>query len=120
VINYYIVSFEQQREASYSMHQTGSGSNVAAWVNNDSMLENQYYNPSGFSMGQGSSSHQNMHAAGSSMQAASRSSSRNEISFSNGSDIDDSEWIEQVEPGIFVTVRQLPDGNNELKRIKFR
>ena len=118
ISNYYIVSFEQQREASLSMHQTGSGSNVAAWVNNDTMLENQYFNPSGFTMGEGSSSNQNMHAAGSSMQAL-RSSSMNEISFSNSSD-PDSEWIEQVEPGIFVTVRQYPDGNNELRRIKFR
>lgn len=104
-------SEDEQREASYSMHETGSGSNVAAWENNDQMVGNQYFNPSGFTMGEGSSSNQNMHAA-------LRSSSMNEISFSNSSD-PDSEWIEQVEPGIFVTVRQYPDGNNELRRIKF-
>lgn len=118
-ISSHIIIFEQQRDSSDPRHhQTVRDSPVAAWLNNDSMLRNQNYSPSGFTMSQESSSNQIMHAAGPSMEA-SRASSKDELFFSNAVGIE-SEWIEQVEPGVFVTIRRLPDGNKELRRVRFR
>ncbi|KAM3289383.1 protein BREVIS RADIX isoform X1 [Capsicum chacoense] len=47
-------------------------------------------------------------------------SSRDEasLSVSNASDIE-SEWIEQDEPGVCITIRQLVDGTRELRRVRF-
>lgn len=48
-------------------------------------------------------------------------SSRDEpsLSISNASDIE-SEWIEEDEPGVYITIRQLVDGTRELRRVRFR
>ncbi|KAL7136823.1 hypothetical protein ABFS83_10G055700 [Erythranthe nasuta] len=51
----------------------------------------------------------------SSMDASDRSG---EISISNASDLE-SEWVEQDEPGVYITVRALPDGRRELRRVRF-
>nr|GMC54098.1 protein BREVIS RADIX-like [Ipomoea batatas] len=40
------------------------------------------------------------------------------ISISNASDME-SEWVEQDEPGVFITIRQLADGTRELRRVRF-
>ncbi|KAK6947321.1 Transcription factor BREVIS RADIX, N-terminal domain [Dillenia turbinata] len=47
-------------------------------------------------------------------------SSRDEasVSISNASDLE-SEWVEQDEPGVYITIRQLADGTRELRRVKF-
>ncbi|WCJ20614.1 Protein BREVIS RADIX [Euphorbia peplus] len=48
-------------------------------------------------------------------------SSRDEppsISVSNASDME-SEWVEQDEPGVYITIRQLSDGTRELRRVRF-
>ncbi|KAL2534327.1 Protein Brevis radix-like 3 [Abeliophyllum distichum] len=61
----------------------------------------------------------------SSMDASMRttSSSRDadrsgEISISNASDLE-SEWVEQDEPGVYITIRALADGKRELRRVRF-
>ncbi|XP_073119008.1 protein BREVIS RADIX-like isoform X2 [Henckelia pumila] len=57
----------------------------------------------------------------SSMEASrTTTSSRDEasVSISNASDID-SEWIEEDEPGVYITIRQLVDGTRELRRVRF-
>ncbi|KAJ0764821.1 putative brevis radix (BRX) domain, transcription factor BREVIS RADIX domain-containing protein [Helianthus annuus] len=57
----------------------------------------------------------------SSMEASrTTTSSRDEasISVSNASDID-SEWIEEDEPGVYISIRQLLDGTRELRRVRF-
>ncbi|XP_071730493.1 protein BREVIS RADIX-like [Rutidosis leptorrhynchoides] len=48
------------------------------------------------------------------------SSSRDDasISVSNASDVE-SEWVEQDEPGVYITIRQLTDGTRELRRVRF-
>ncbi|MQM04317.1 hypothetical protein Taro_037121 [Colocasia esculenta] len=48
-------------------------------------------------------------------------SSRDEasVSVSNGSDQETTEWVEQDEPGVYITIRQLPDGTRELRRVRF-
>ncbi|KAL6530843.1 hypothetical protein OROGR_014703 [Orobanche gracilis] len=47
-------------------------------------------------------------------------SSRDEasVSVSNASDME-SEWIQEDEPGVYITIRQLMDGTRELRRVRF-
>ncbi|KDP35419.1 hypothetical protein JCGZ_10802 [Jatropha curcas] len=47
-------------------------------------------------------------------------SSRDEpsISVSNASELE-TEWVEQDEPGVYITIRQLADGTRELRRVRF-
>lgn len=42
-----------------------------------------------------------------------------ELSVSNASDLE-TEWVEQDEPGVYITIRALPGGNRELRRVRFR
>lgn len=42
-----------------------------------------------------------------------------EISSNNGSYLE-SEWVEHDEPGVYLTIRALPDGRKELRRVRFR
>lgn len=42
-----------------------------------------------------------------------------ELSISNASDME-TEWVEQDEPGVYITVRALPGGTRELRRVRFR
>ena len=42
-----------------------------------------------------------------------------ELSISNASDLE-SEWVEQDEPGVYITIRVLPGGKRELRRVRFR
>lgn len=41
-----------------------------------------------------------------------------EVSVSNASD-NESEWVEQDEDGVYITIRALPDGTRELRRVRF-
>lgn len=54
--------------------------------------------------------------------ASARSSSTDhsgDLSISNASDLE-TEWVEQDEPGVYITIRALPGGNRELRRVRFR
>lgn len=42
-----------------------------------------------------------------------------DFSVSNASDLE-TEWIEQDESGVYITIRSLPGGSRELRRIRFR
>lgn len=42
-----------------------------------------------------------------------------ELSISNASDME-AEWVEQDEPGVYITIRALPGGTRELRRVRFR
>ncbi|CAI0627883.1 unnamed protein product [Linum tenue] len=53
----------------------------------------------------------------SSMDASMRRSSS--LSISNASDMMDNEWVEQDEPGVYITIRALPGGKRELRRVRF-
>lgn len=63
----------------------------------------------------------------SSMDASIRTSSSREadrsgelsVSISNASD-PETEWVEQDEPGVYITIRALPGGTRELRRVRFR
>ncbi|RDX81898.1 Protein Brevis radix-like 4, partial [Mucuna pruriens] len=41
-----------------------------------------------------------------------------DISISNASDLD-TEWVEEDEPGVYITIRALPGGKRELRRVRF-
>lgn len=41
-----------------------------------------------------------------------------DISISNASDLE-TEWVEQDEPGVYITIRALADGRRELRRVRF-
>lgn len=61
----------------------------------------------------------------SSMDASIRSSSSRDadrsedLSISNASD-PDAEWVEEDEPGVYITLKALPSGKRELRRVRFR
>lgn len=63
----------------------------------------------------------------SSMDASMRTSSSREadrsgelsVSISNASELE-AEWVEQDEPGVYITIRALPGGTRELRRVRFR
>lgn len=42
-----------------------------------------------------------------------------EFSVSNASDME-TEWVEEDEPGVYITIRALPGGIRELRRVRFR
>jgi hypothetical protein len=57
---------------------------------------------------------------GSARTSSSREADRSgELSVSNASDME-SEWVEQDEPGVYITIRALPSGTRELRRVRFR
>lgn len=133
-------SEDEQRDSSYSRMGSARESPMTPSLNKEWTPRN-YYKPSG-SKGyfpsdqsdQGGSHHFNN--AGSSAYGygpgglkgetssvdASRTttSSRDEasVSVSNASDLD-TEWVEQDEPGVYITIRQLADGTRELRRVRF-
>ncbi|KAL2945150.1 Protein Brevis radix-like 4 [Bienertia sinuspersici] len=41
-----------------------------------------------------------------------------ELSISNASDME-TEWVEEDEPGVYITIRALPGGRRELRRVRF-
>ncbi|KAE8656237.1 Protein Brevis radix-like 4 [Hibiscus syriacus] len=57
---------------------------------------------------------------GSVRTSSSREADRSgEVSVSNASDME-TEWVEQDEPGVYITIRALPGGTRELRRVRFR
>lgn len=72
------------------------------------------YKPSDY----GGGGHQ-FHAGPSMEPSRPTTSSRDEPSISNASEME-SEWVEQDEPGVYITIRQLADGTRELRRVRFR
>ncbi|KAJ1292664.1 hypothetical protein BS78_01G007100 [Paspalum vaginatum] len=51
--------------------------------------------------------------------ARTTTSSRDDVSISNASELEVTEWIIQDEPGVYITVRELADGSRELRRVRF-
>ncbi|XVF52246.1 hypothetical protein PTKIN_Ptkin05aG0003600 [Pterospermum kingtungense] len=100
---------EMQRDSSYSRMGSARESPMAHWT------PRNYYKPCGGAGGGGGS-------RGEASIDASRTttSSRDEpsVSVSNASEME-AEWVEQDEPGVYITIRQLADGTRELRRVRF-
>lgn len=54
-----------------------------------------------------------------SVRTSSEADRSGEFSISNASDME-TEWVEQDEPGVYITIRALPGGARELRRVRFR
>ncbi|XP_062213935.1 protein Brevis radix-like 4 [Phragmites australis] len=51
--------------------------------------------------------------------ARTTTASRDDVSISNASELEVTEWIMQDQPGVYITVRELADGSRELRRVRF-
>ncbi|CAL5441073.1 unnamed protein product [Camellia sinensis] len=131
------IASEKERDSSYSRLGSARESPITSSLNKEWTPRN-YYKPSG-SKGnfppeppdQGGSHHYNAGSSTyvtggpkgetSSMDASrTTTSSRDEasVSISNASEME-SEWVEQDQPGVYITIRQLTDGTRELRRVRF-
>ncbi|XP_030535449.1 protein BREVIS RADIX isoform X1 [Rhodamnia argentea] len=106
------------REWTPRSHQKPTGSKGYFPPSEPSDLGGRHYHA-------GSSAHGSAAAGGKGEMAymeASRTttSSRDEasVSYSNASEVE-TEWIEEDEPGVYITIRQLVDGTRELRRVRF-
>ncbi|OIT34000.1 PREDICTED: protein BREVIS RADIX-like [Nicotiana attenuata] len=112
---YNVQRFNKQALSTTSQSEDGRDSNYSRL---GSARESQQYNggsnayASGFTKGSEMSSMEASRTTTSSRDEAS-------ISVSNASDMEP-EWIEQDEPGVYITIRQLADGTRELSRVRFR
>lgn len=64
----------------------------------------------------GSSTASNRSSKQGHLEAATRNGSRTKESESRN----DNEWVEQDEPGVYITLTSLPGGLKDLKRVRFR
>ncbi|KAK2407777.1 hypothetical protein P8452_69752 [Trifolium repens] len=103
---------DEQRDSTYSRLTSARESPMASvkdWT------PRSHYKPSG-QLDQGGGHH---FQGGSSVEPSrATTSSRDEPSISNASEME-SEWVEQDEPGVYITIRQLADGTRELRRVRF-
>ncbi|CAL5429347.1 unnamed protein product [Camellia sinensis] len=116
-------SEDEPRDSTYSRLGLARESPMMTPSLNKEWVPRNYYKPSD----QGGSHYynagsSNYGAGGPASMDASRTttSSRDEnsVSISNASDVE-SEWIEEDEPGVYITIRQLADGTRELRRVRF-
>ncbi|CAN8303722.1 unnamed protein product [Cochlearia groenlandica] len=100
---------QSQRDSNYS--KMDSARESKDWTPRNNLK------PPGVSNNYGPGSHQGGPLP---MDAArTTTSSRDEpSSMSNASEMQ-AEWIEEDEPGVYITIRQLPDGTRELRRARF-
>ncbi|KAG8475999.1 hypothetical protein CXB51_032848 [Gossypium anomalum] len=103
---------ETQRDSTYSRVGSAMESPMAHWTPRNN-YKPYSAGPSGFCPGG---------TRGDASFDASRTttSSRDEpsVSVSNASEME-AEWVEQDEPGVYITIRQLADGTRELRRVRF-
>ncbi|KAJ1439895.1 Brevis radix [Sesbania bispinosa] len=103
----------------------GMGYSSSDSFDHQSMQSRQYYDSNGMNSTPKVSTISAAKTDISSMDASIRSSSSREadrsgdLSISNASDLD-TEWVEQDEPGVYITIRALPGGKRELRRVRFR
>ncbi|KAJ4829426.1 Protein Brevis radix-like 1, partial [Turnera subulata] len=126
-------SEDEQRDSSYSRLESARESPMIP-----SLTPRRYYKPTGSKgyfpdhMDHGGSHNYDPGSSGfgpggpkgeaSSFDASrTTTSSRDEpsVSVSNASEME-TEWVEQDEPGVYITIRQLVDGTRELRRVRFR
>ncbi|CAM8940053.1 unnamed protein product [Rhodiola kirilowii] len=131
---------EDERDSSYSRMDSVRESPMMTPASTRDWMPRHYYNPGSGSKGyhpypseQDDQHYSHHHHIGSSayggprgekpsFDAASQAtaSERDEpsVSMSNASEMDN-EWVEEDEPGVYITIRQLTDGTKELRRVRF-
>ncbi|KAK8537837.1 hypothetical protein V6N12_043983 [Hibiscus sabdariffa] len=105
-------TMQTQRDSSYSRMGSAMESPMPHWTPRNN-YKPYSAGPSGFGPG-GTRGEASFDAA------RTTTSSRDEpsVSVSNGSEME-AEWVEQDEPGVYITIRQLADGTRELRRVRF-
>lgn len=59
-------------------------------------------------------------SSGHNRQVQSETTNRNGSRMKEGDPRNDNEWVEQDEPGVYITLTSLPGGAKDLKRVRFR
>ncbi|XP_057977693.1 protein Brevis radix-like 4 [Malania oleifera] len=107
-------------------YPTGVGHSSSDSLDHRSMQKHQHHDLAGVAASNPKLS--NISAARtetSSVDASARTSSSQEedcsgeLSISNASDMEETEWVEQDEPGVYITIRAMPGGIRELRRVRF-
>lgn len=104
-------------------HPNGKGYSSSDSLDHHPMQSRHYYD-SGLASTPKLSSISGAKTETSSVDASARTSSSREgdrsgeHSVSNASDME-TEWVEQDEPGVYITIRALPGGARELRRVRF-
>ncbi|KAJ6342522.1 hypothetical protein OIU78_010453 [Salix suchowensis] len=111
--------------SSHNFHlPTGMGYSSSDSLDHHPMQSHQYYDSAGLASTPKASGIAGAKAGTSSIDGSvrtsmSRESDRSEeLSISNASDME-TEWVEQDEPGVYITIRALPGGAKELRRVRF-
>lgn len=105
-------------------HPTGMVYSSSDSLDHHPMQSHQYYESAGLASTPKLSSMagaktETSSVDGSARTSMSRESDRSEeLSISNASDME-TEWVEQDEPGVYITIRALPGGTRELRRVRF-
>ncbi|KAL6335195.1 hypothetical protein AAG906_029423 [Vitis piasezkii] len=103
---------------------TGMGYSSSDSLDHHPLQSRHYYDSAGLASTPKLSSISGAKTETSSIDASVRTSSSREadrsgeLSISNASDME-TEWVEQDEPGVYITIRALPDGTRELRRVRF-
>ncbi|MBA0702635.1 hypothetical protein Goari_022831, partial [Gossypium aridum] len=104
---------------------TGMGYSSSDSLDHQPIQSRQYYDSAALASTPKLSSISGAKTETSSIDGSARSSSSREadrsgeLSISNASDME-TEWVEQDEPGVYLTIRALPGGSRELRRVRFR
>ncbi|XP_051148363.1 protein Brevis radix-like 4 [Andrographis paniculata] len=105
----------------HTLHRPGKGPTTTTYSSLDSLDHHSMHSCGVASTPKLSSISGTAKTETSSMDASMRTSSSRDagdISISNASDLE-TEWVEQDEPGVYITIRALPEGRRELKRVRF-
>ncbi|KAF8393563.1 hypothetical protein HHK36_021807 [Tetracentron sinense] len=106
-------------------HPMGMGYSSSDSLEHHPMQSRHYYDSVGLASTPKLSSISGAKTETASIDASVRTSSSREadrsgeLSISNASDLE-TEWVEQEEPGVYITIRVLPGGTRELRRVRFR
>lgn len=115
----------KERLPSHFNRSTGVGQLSSGSIEGDPLQSRHYYDAGGLTSTPKLSSISSSKSETPSMDASARSSSSREadrsgeLSVSNASDVE-TEWVEEDEPGVYITIRALPGGTRELRRVRFR
>ncbi|KAM7476073.1 hypothetical protein LguiB_023316 [Lonicera macranthoides] len=107
-------------------HPAGKGYSSSDSLDQHPMQSRNYYDSVGLASTPKLSNISRGKTETSSLDASARTSSSSreecdhsgELSMSNASDLE-TEWVEQDEPGVYITIRALPGGTRELRRVRF-
>ncbi|KAK4375366.1 hypothetical protein RND71_006043 [Anisodus tanguticus] len=114
----------KERLPSHFHCSTGAGHLTSGSLDRDPSQSHHYYDGGGPISTPKLSSISASKSERPSMDANARTSSSREadrsgeLSVSNASDVE-TEWVEEDDPGVYITIRALPGGTRELRRVRF-